>query len=181
MAQRLRGLPIPVPEPVMHFTTPDASWKLAGGEASNASENHRIIAKTTSTPAGGAGLVGYSMARTDPVPRAPCRGAFLSSTGSGGCRSLRSLHHRLERFKKSCSRLCGAAMWCGQSVGTLRRGAKEGSTPSRRLRPSCLADRIVGSTFCVRRQRKRPCYLLNCSNFRCPSGTWRQYPGVWAG
>jgi hypothetical protein len=39
-------------EPVTPFATPEASWKLAGGEASNASENHRIIAKKASTPAG---------------------------------------------------------------------------------------------------------------------------------
>jgi len=35
----------------MHFATPEASGKLAGGEAGNASENHRIIAQKTSTPA----------------------------------------------------------------------------------------------------------------------------------
>jgi hypothetical protein len=42
----------------MHFATPEASWKLAGGGASNASENHWITAKKTSTPAGGAGMDG---------------------------------------------------------------------------------------------------------------------------
>src|ERR1043165_4788379 len=80
----------------MRFATPEASRKLAGGEASNASENHRTIAKKASTPAGGAGMDRDEDRDTNSVCSSPpCRGAFFSYTRSGGSRSLRSLHHRL--------------------------------------------------------------------------------------
>ena len=42
-------------EPVMHFATPEASRKLAGGRASAASEHHRILGTTVMRPEGCAG------------------------------------------------------------------------------------------------------------------------------
>jgi hypothetical protein len=56
----------------MHFATPEASWKLAGGEASHASGNHRIIARKDRHPGRGAGLIGNEgTARSDPFPAPP--------------------------------------------------------------------------------------------------------------
>ena len=77
-------------EPVLHFATPEASWKLAGGRASLASEHHRIARTKNMRPGG--------CARNPPA--ASCTPSGVRS--SCGCDPVvfarASLDHRLISF-----------------------------------------------------------------------------------
>ena len=67
-------------EPVLHFATPEASWKLAGGRASLASEHHRIIGTTAMRPEGALGIL-----RQLPAPPPGCVCIAMRSGGVRSC------------------------------------------------------------------------------------------------